>query len=356
MKKVVHLFASQRVNRKARTDNEEVFKEKVTLITNKQMSVGQLADFAKLVEDMGVCGIVIGNNRIALKADQIKVLNGNDEAAMFENGKLNAKLIDAINIVTQALQTGKIDADKATIKNLNIIGSLRNPFTRVSESTDVDFNDNIAVITKDYLWEKDEYSLPWDNGQNGRRITIMNLKWNNEIATTGAEITAPDGMFFFENGLKKNTLSFSRECVELLGIGDNTNFFGWVVTNRTDLASLWCRGATAKVLAFGSVYAKVVNNTLNLTVKQVTFDNQEIKVTQVLGGYKMTFPSNWGNAMNYVPILTPYKFIGHVYIREVGEHYMIIGYSGKSTENKDWDDASFRFTIQTSNTLTVYNA
>lgn len=356
MKKVVHLFASQRVNRKARTDNEEVFKEKVTLITNKQMSIGQLADFAQLVKDMGVCGIVIGDNRIALKADQIKVLNGNDEAAMFENGKLNADLIDAINIVTQALQTGKIDADKATIKNLNIIGSIRNPFTRVSESTDVDFNDNIAVITKDYLWEKNEYSLPWDNGQSGRRITIMNLKWNNEIATTGAEITAPDGMFFFENGLKKNTLSFSRECVELLGIGDNTNFFGWVVTNRTDLASLWCRGATAKVLAFGSVYAKVVNNVLNLTVKQVTFDNQEIKVTQVLEGYKMTFPSNWGNAMNYVPILTPYKFIGHVYIREVGEHYMIIGYSGKSTENKDWDDASFRFTIQTSNTLTVYNA
>ncbi len=37
MKKVVHLFASQRVNRKARTDNEEVFREKVTLITNKEI-------------------------------------------------------------------------------------------------------------------------------------------------------------------------------------------------------------------------------------------------------------------------------------------------------------------------------
>lgn len=307
-------------------------------------------------------GIEINANQVKLYGDKVQVLTRKDEtteyeeAGMFSNGKLNANLIDAINIVTQALQTGKIDADKATIKNLNIIGSLRNPFTRVSESTDVDFNDNIAVITKNYLWEKNEYSLPWDNGQNGRRITIMNLKWNNEIATTGAEITAPDGMSFFENGLKKKTLSFSRECVELLGIGDNTNFFGWVVTNRTDLASLWCRGATAKVLAFGSVYAKVVNNALNLTVKQVTFDNQEIKVTQVLDGYKMTFPSNWDTAINYVPILTPYKFIGHVYIREVGDHYMIIGYSGKSTENKDWDDASFRFTIQTSNTLSVYNA
>ena len=307
-------------------------------------------------------GIEITTDKVKLYGDKVQVLTRKDEtteyeeAGMFSNGKLNANLIDAINIVTQAIQTGKIDADKATIKNLNIIGSLRNPFTRVSESTDVDFNDNIAVITKNYLWEKNEYSLPWDNGQNGRRITIMNLKWNNEIATTGAEITAPDGMSFFENGLKKKTLSFSRECIELLGIGDNTNFFGWVVTNRTDLASLWCRGATNKVLAFGSVYAKVVNNALNLTVKQVTFDNQEIKVTQVLDGYKMTFPSNWDTAINYVPILTPYKFIGHVYIREVGDHYMIIGYSGKSTENKDWDDASFRFTIQTSNTLTVYNA
>lgn len=310
-------------------------------------------------------GIEITTDQVKLYGEKVYVVTStkNEDGtstdtptAMFSNGKLNANLIDAINIVTQALQTGKINADKATIRNLSIIGSLRNPFTRVSESTDVDFNDNIAVITRNYLWEKNEYSLPWDNSQNGRRITIMNLKWNTEIATTGAEITAPKDMYFFENGLTKSTLKFSRECVELLGIGDNTKFFGWVVTNRTDLASTWCRGATAKVLAFGSVYATVVNNVLKLSVKQVTFDNQEIKVTVVQGGYKMTFPSDWDTAMNFVPILTPYKFIGHVYIREVGEHYMVIGYSGRSSENRDWDDASFRFTIQTSNTLDVYNA
>lgn len=103
MKKVVHLFASQRVNRKARTDNEEVFREKVTLITNKQMSIGQLADFAQLVKDMGNCGIVIGDGKVVLKGDQIKVLNGNDEAAMFEGGKLNAKLIDAETITMNHL-------------------------------------------------------------------------------------------------------------------------------------------------------------------------------------------------------------------------------------------------------------
>lgn len=341
-----------RVSRKPKTASETEIVRLITA-TNESTPIG---NFTQLVKDLEAAGIVINADEVAIKGNKVTIYNKDGAALFAQDGKLNANLIDAKTIVTKGLQAGTVDADKATIKNLNIIGSLRNPFTRVSENTDVDFNDNIAVITKDYLWEKNEYSLPWDNGQNGRRITIMNLKWNNEIATTGAEITAPDGMYFFEDGLTKKTLKFSRECIELLGIGDNTNFFGWVVTNRTDLASLWCRGATAKVLAFGSVYAKVVGNALNLTVKQVTFDNQEIKVTQVQDGYKMTFPSDWSTAINFVPILTPYKFIGHVYIREVGDHYMIIGYSGKSTENKDWDDASFRFTIQTSDTLSVYNA
>lgn len=109
MKKVVHLFASQRVNRKARTDNEEVFREKVTLITNKEMSIGQLADFSQLVKDMGNCGIVIGDGKVVLKGDQIKVLNGNDEAAMFEGGKLNAKLIDAETITMNHLYAKSAD-------------------------------------------------------------------------------------------------------------------------------------------------------------------------------------------------------------------------------------------------------
>lgn len=98
MTRDVHLFASQRVNRKAQTDNEEVFREKVTLITNKQMSVGKLSDFAQLVADMGDCGILIGENRIALKAEQVKVYNGTTEVALFEGGKLNANLINAETI------------------------------------------------------------------------------------------------------------------------------------------------------------------------------------------------------------------------------------------------------------------
>lgn len=103
MKKVVHLFASQRVNRKARTDNEEVFREKVTLITNKQMSIGQLADFAQLVKDFEAAGIVISGNQVAIKGDKVTIYNKDEVALFAEDGKLNANLIDADKIEVKHL-------------------------------------------------------------------------------------------------------------------------------------------------------------------------------------------------------------------------------------------------------------
>lgn len=103
MKKVVHLFASQRVNRKARTDNEEVFREKVTLITNKQMSIGQLADFTQLVKDFAAAGIVISGNQVAIKGDKVTIYNKDKVALFAQDGKLNANLIDADKIEVKHL-------------------------------------------------------------------------------------------------------------------------------------------------------------------------------------------------------------------------------------------------------------
>lgn len=103
MKKVVHLFASQRVNRKARTDNEEVFREKVTLITNKQMSIGTLVDFAQLVKDFAAAGIVISGNQVAIKGDKVTIYNKDEVALFAQDGKLNANLIDADKIEVKHL-------------------------------------------------------------------------------------------------------------------------------------------------------------------------------------------------------------------------------------------------------------
>lgn len=71
-------------------------------------------------------GIEITSDKVKLYGDKVQVLTRKDgdteyeQAGMFYNGKLNANLIDAINIVTQALQTGTIKAGDAVIENLKV--------------------------------------------------------------------------------------------------------------------------------------------------------------------------------------------------------------------------------------------
>lgn len=293
--------------------------------------------------------VTLYGNKVQVKTPKENPSEGYDEAAMFQNGKLNANLIDAKNVVTQGLRAGDIDAERATIKNLSIIGSSRNPFTRMSEGTNVDYSNNVSVITNiNHEFVTSNYELKWDNSQNGRRITLLNYRWHNELADGGATIKAPGGKYFFEDGLKKSALKFSRQYVELLGIGDDTAFYGWVVVNKVDVSTVFGYGHVAKVLAYGSLVATIENNKLKLTLSQKTFDGKKITVEQEAIGYKLRFPSYWGNAGNFVPNITPYKFIGNIYIYERGYDYIIIRYSGRSSENRNWEDASFLFSIQTS--------
>lgn len=91
-----------RVSRKPKTASETEIVRLITA-TNESTPIG---NFTQLVKDMGICGIVIGNNRIALKADQVKVINRTgDEIAMFDGSgkKLNANLIDADTITMNHL-------------------------------------------------------------------------------------------------------------------------------------------------------------------------------------------------------------------------------------------------------------
>lgn len=92
------LFTSIAVNKRPRTDNESVLTEKITLITNKQISTGKLADFAQLVKDMTAAGIVIGEKEVDIKATQTKIIGSDGSPiALFDTDgkKLNANLIDA---------------------------------------------------------------------------------------------------------------------------------------------------------------------------------------------------------------------------------------------------------------------
>lgn len=301
--------------------------------------------------------VTLYGNKVQVKTPKENPSEGYDEAAMFQNGKLNANLIDAKNIVTQGLRAGDIDAERATIKNLSIIGSSRNPFTRMSEDTNIDYSNNVSVITGiNGEFVTADYELKWDNSQNGRRITLLNYRWRNEFATGSAAINAPEGKFFFEDGVKKSVLRLSRQHVELLGIGDDIDFYGWIVVNKVDISTNFGYGHPAKVLAYGKLIAKQENNTLKLSLSQVTFDGKQITVESVgSNGYKFTFPSYWGHAGNFVPNIIPYQFIGYIYIQEIGEHYIIFRYGGRSSLDRNFEDASFFFSIQTASDFNFLN-
>lgn len=88
-----------RVSRKPKTASETEIVRLITA-TNESTPIG---NFSQLVADMGDCGIVIGEKRIALKADQVKLYNGTTEVVMFEGGKLSANLINADTITVNHL-------------------------------------------------------------------------------------------------------------------------------------------------------------------------------------------------------------------------------------------------------------
>nr|DAL58801.1 MAG TPA_asm: hypothetical protein [Caudoviricetes sp.] len=298
MKKVVHLFASQRVNRKARTDNEEVFREKVTLITNKQMSIGTLADFARLVEDMGICGIVIGNKKVIIKANQTSIMGSDGiPIALFdtEGKKLNANLIDAKTIVTKGLQAGDIDANNAEISNLVITGSMRSKYAEVKVGNELSAVDNINVGSGN-AWVN-TFRLSWESKMIGRTIRISNG------TASAASIAAPADKKFLIDGEKLEALNIMPySCVILHGYGQGEDFIYWVVENRykygLNSASQGgrfepIRTSPMPVLSRGCVMVTYSYGSWNLDLNQNTPSGQ-ISISRIgTGWYRMWLPTQW---------------------------------------------------------------
>lgn len=89
-----------KVGRKPKTASETEIVRLITA-TNESTPIG---NFTQLVKDMTAAGIVIGSDSVAIKAKQTSVIDENNNTiAMFSNGKLNAKLIDAETITMNHL-------------------------------------------------------------------------------------------------------------------------------------------------------------------------------------------------------------------------------------------------------------
>ncbi len=146
----------------------------------------------------------------------------------------------------------------------------------------------------------------WDLSDSGRRVTFLNYRWGNSFSSGTVKLNAPSGKYFFEDGISKSTLSLSREFVELIGYGDNTTFFGWIVVNRINLMGYYRYGKNLRVLAQG----RVTGTSTGATITYKTFDNTTMSVRRLgEGKYAVNFPSTWGlSSSNANIMLTGYGY------------------------------------------------
>ena len=254
------------------------------------------------------------------------------------------------NIIFQA-KDGNVTCNSGTFTNgtftnVKVIGSIRNPFNLANDSFDVDYSDNVAMLSSGGGW-LDAYSMPWDVSQNGRRLTIVNYKWGSTMAQGQAAISAPNGKYFFEDGIQKSELKVSRGIVEMIGYGTTTEFYGWIVLNRIDLMTSQKYGHCLKALAFGTVSGG--NSSSSTSITSNTFDGSKLTVArQSEGLYRVFFPSTWFTyTSNCRVILTgrgvcygassPVKATMH----SLGNGYFDVVVSDDATRN----DGSFDFII-----------
>ncbi|WP_297070422.1 hypothetical protein [uncultured Duncaniella sp.] len=245
--------------------------------------------------------------------------------------KIKSDSIELEGLVTansnfRILEDGSVEANKGTFKNVVINGSIRSPFARETDCLDFSdqewdtvtqsegdtetrtkaTHDNVVPIGVASGWTTAGH-LEWDTGQSGRRMVIANYRWENEISSGWVEYAAPEGMYFFEDGVGKESLRVSRECVELIGYGTETTFYGWIVLKRTDLMTASCYGRGLKSLATG----RVSGSQSGAAITYRTFDGAKMEVARTgEGRYRVTVPKEWKLRKDeYMVILTGFGTI-----------------------------------------------
>ena len=227
-------------------------------------------------------------NVLSMKNATIQIANTAGQTMIYFSGVDGSGQLAKGNITWDS--AGNIKAKGGTFTDVKITGSLRNPFSEADDSFDVDYSDNVVLLSSGGGWIT-AYSLPWDLGQSGRRICIVNYRWGNTISSGWAAISAPTGKYFYENGISKSELQMSREVIELMGYGDNRTFFGWIVMRRINMMTTSRYGRNLNVLAQGMVSGY----SSGASILYKSFDDGKLSVSRLgEGRYRVSVPSNWG--------------------------------------------------------------
>ena len=215
---------------------------------------------------------------------KVTLCNGN--ATFDENGNTTIANLNA----TSGKFTGEVNATSGKFTDVEVNGSMRSTFTAPSGISDVDVSDCISLISTGVGTVADEYNLPWNAKQSGRRISIVNWKWNGQTSTGFASIKAPTGKYFFEDGIQKSELKLSRQAVELLGYGTSDEFYGWIVLRRENIMTVYQYGKCQRVLFWGSVRC---SSSTSYSLTQAWYDGTNDKARlerKEEGLYRISFP------------------------------------------------------------------
>lgn len=281
-------------------------------------------------------------NVLSMKNATIQIANTAGQTMIYFSGVDGSGQLAKGNITWDS--AGNIKANGGTFTDILIQGSLRSPFVRETDSIVIggkqSTHDNVVPIASGDGWVT-VGTLEWGVEQSGRRMCIANYRWGSEITTGSIEYSAPSGKYFYEDGTQKKAISLSRECVELMGYGTSTQFYGWIVLNRINLMTTSKYGRKLNVLAQGIV----TGYSSGASISYKSYDNAStLSVSrQGTGKYRVNFPSNWGLITgSYIVMMTGYgSGLMKATLLEAGTSYFIAEVSDDSSAN----DGSFMFQI-----------
>ena len=84
--------------------------------------------------------VILYGNKVQVKNPKANPSDGYDEAAMFQNGKLNAQFINAGDIVAKGIKTQELEA-----QNLNVTGNSRLGIFEITRTTEKDDRDQYTI-------------------------------------------------------------------------------------------------------------------------------------------------------------------------------------------------------------------
>lgn len=281
-------------------------------------------------------------NVLSMKNATIQIANTAGQTMIYFSGVDGSGQLAKGNITWDS--AGNIKANGGTFTDILIQGSIRSPFVRETDSIVIgdkqSSHDNVVPIASGGGWVT-VGTLEWGVEQSGRRMCIANYRWGSEITTGSIEYSAPSGKYFYEDGTQKKAISLSRECVELMGYGTSTQFYGWIVLNRINLMTTSKYGRKLNVLAQGIV----TGYSSGASISYKSYDNAStLSVSrQGTGKYRVNFPSNWGLITgSYIVMMTGYgSGLIKATLLEAGTSYFIAEVSDDSSAN----DGSFMFQI-----------